>query len=984
MKRYIHILTAVLCAGAALVACSVKETNPGIDGPKNIRFSAAVGSFQVKATDTAFEQGDAVGLFVSDPISLQNGRLNWDGKTLVPEKDIVWEAGTPSSATAAFLAYYPYSANVKELNFAFTVPADQTKEEALKAADLMLAANVATPEDEVVALNFAHRMSRLVVVPDNRLADLTVKSLTASGLVLTADVDLTVPSVTTASAEAQDIKAAPVALTDGTVAWAMMFPPQVAEAPVLSFELSDGTLVKFEGQYINFREGISYVSQVIIDNVNVSPEFTVSVTDWVDSYLYIGKDYDPGKLEHIWQVNMDGVNYNMEEQADGTWYVRMGNLDYTFTIVRDGGQYWGAATPGFWGRDITDGEELEIPMCPDSYTRLYTGGMGADLWWNDNTKTLKVKAVPHEWEPMGTGKMVEAIVSELFGIPHEEVEVEVFRDKNYPNIFRIVDPYKNWSWRESFNYWDGAYMDLTITDTYENYSLFTIGTTWLGLNYGRYGDIYAWGQEKGYYDPDYGYFEFPQMTVALSNYDSEITVNSDYMASLTLPGFERPRYYGNFSLAYAGTSYDEETQTTYAVFNVVPQMDVKALRYGFYAGHLSRDEVYNNEDNLYQQVIAEGTLVEGLYPENDNYISIPVSQTGTYTVVFASEYGPNRDSHHGVFAYCSVVLEGDEAPEPSIEISSRASDLFPDLEAVASINFKDPAQVNYLAVKASDFVNAGYTEDNIYDLVMNYGAYKSVYYIGPDGFEARLGGLEPSTEYLVMVAGETSFGYSAWASQSITTAASPEFTSMGTGTYTDDGQLTGWMLPYSAEVEFQQAQGQENRYRVVGPYKAFWENPNEGVDYAGFSADYMDFVIDGDNILYADYWMGYYEPDYDAVYYSRESFNGYKGENNVKLAEGAYNIAPFAIIGATRYYYDFSYYWNQIYVVFPGYTYTPAEEEEQPNAVSRRNVVKPANMVEMQQPSFTPLREIRPVKHHMLKTGAPKLTVPEITPEFAK
>lgn len=65
-----HILAAV---GFVLLLAScneLKETDLLSGNP--ISFAASVGEYSTRATDTAFEKGDMVGLFAASPLNLDN------------------------------------------------------------------------------------------------------------------------------------------------------------------------------------------------------------------------------------------------------------------------------------------------------------------------------------------------------------------------------------------------------------------------------------------------------------------------------------------------------------------------------------------------------------------------------------------------------------------------------------------------------------------------------------------------------------------------------------------------------------------------------------------------------------------------------------------------------------------------------------------------------------------------------------------------
>ena len=88
MKTMKHTIAKYFAVAAALcltaVGCSTLPEDNGTTESRDIRFSASIGSFQVKATDTAFENGDAMGVYAADPVNAENVRLTWQDGALTP------------------------------------------------------------------------------------------------------------------------------------------------------------------------------------------------------------------------------------------------------------------------------------------------------------------------------------------------------------------------------------------------------------------------------------------------------------------------------------------------------------------------------------------------------------------------------------------------------------------------------------------------------------------------------------------------------------------------------------------------------------------------------------------------------------------------------------------------------------------------------------------------------------------------------------
>lgn len=178
MKRYIDLLVAgwllILSGG-----CS-EETEKGIEMPDNDRmtFDVIHPSMQqqanVRATATAFEENDRIGLFVTAtdaPLEVSgnyvnNAALTYNGAAWTPDKPIYWNDGTYN-----VYAYYPYSTpavSVDDAPFAVatdqSVPGSEATLGGYEVSDFLWAGNMkVTADGKPVSLLFKHRMSKLLI-----------------------------------------------------------------------------------------------------------------------------------------------------------------------------------------------------------------------------------------------------------------------------------------------------------------------------------------------------------------------------------------------------------------------------------------------------------------------------------------------------------------------------------------------------------------------------------------------------------------------------------------------------------------------------------------------------------------------------------------------------------------------------------------------------------------------------------------------------
>ena len=178
IKKYLYI--AVVCV--LLSACSAGSEggesdvpNPPEPAKPTVRIPIDISTTITRATETAFENGDQIGLFVVNrnadgtQVALQPAGNHVDNM-LYTYSD-VWTPATPvywkdDRTCADFYMYYPYRNTVSSVSaMPFDVAADQSSASAYKAADLLVGStlNVA-PKKQAVGIVAKHVMSQVEIV----------------------------------------------------------------------------------------------------------------------------------------------------------------------------------------------------------------------------------------------------------------------------------------------------------------------------------------------------------------------------------------------------------------------------------------------------------------------------------------------------------------------------------------------------------------------------------------------------------------------------------------------------------------------------------------------------------------------------------------------------------------------------------------------------------------------------------------------------
>ena len=280
-RNIIHILAA-LSLGAVLAGCSVlpEDPVPQQEGCE-LQFTASVGTYQVKATDTAFETGDAIGLYAYSPIDANNMRLEWSGNSFKPESPIMW---VPGMELPYMHAYYPYRSSGLDYTDEFRVQSDQSTHAGFTASDFMYGQPAEGSEGGTVNLVFEHRFSKLVMYLDSAL-DEPIQDVYLSNVYGVAkfynSADALFGYYTIGNTGT--IKTGKVMDATGAVAWAVIVPAQYCQ-PRIIVTTESGKQYNFDtASSISFDAGCSYKARLSIDDSSEYTDFTTEVTEWTSN-----------------------------------------------------------------------------------------------------------------------------------------------------------------------------------------------------------------------------------------------------------------------------------------------------------------------------------------------------------------------------------------------------------------------------------------------------------------------------------------------------------------------------------------------------------------------------------------------------------------------------------------------------------------------------------------------------------------------------
>lgn len=287
MRGVVLIIVAFLSVSCASNRQMNMQDNPAVVFFGEFKGGVLPQQAVSRATPTAFEQGDQLGVFgVIDGQQLgatgnrinnacfmvdQNGQIKGDPTVYYPD----------SKQAVAIFAYYPYSSTVGDATkFMFSVQADQSGGANIKKSDLCYARQDIVPSSEAQKLSFRHMHSRLIFSLTNN-SGLGISSVRLLEVGVTSMLNLGDGSISTqANATLESIKLDPSASTQAIV------PAQTIKAgrQLLEVVLSDGTRYTFTPQTndITFSQAEQTTFSLILnDNHTITLNGAPVVEAWV-------------------------------------------------------------------------------------------------------------------------------------------------------------------------------------------------------------------------------------------------------------------------------------------------------------------------------------------------------------------------------------------------------------------------------------------------------------------------------------------------------------------------------------------------------------------------------------------------------------------------------------------------------------------------------------------------------------------------------
>lgn len=320
MKQFYKVLAIVLLLATA-AACDTPLPEVPSTSDKVVKISALPAGDFTKATDTAFEVGDALSVFGFKPevltVWLNNGKFTKGSDGFASDQDYFWYDGEESSL---IMGVYPYSANysgeqVLSDGVEFCVKSDQSTHAGYTDSDLMVALREATPTTESVVLEFNHTLSKVVIDIDNQTAK-TIQEVYLDGV--KGNLAYTVANEIVLSGGEGAIKAGELATaSEGfTNTYVLIIPPQEV-TPTIKIITTDGReYLRPAPNAIVFGSGKVRHLTTTITEQSISAEFDATVNDWSADENVEFKDQTEGGNEGGNEGSDEGGNEGGNEGGD--------------------------------------------------------------------------------------------------------------------------------------------------------------------------------------------------------------------------------------------------------------------------------------------------------------------------------------------------------------------------------------------------------------------------------------------------------------------------------------------------------------------------------------------------------------------------------------------------------------------------------------------------------------------------------------------
>lgn len=294
MKHNIISPLSVILLAIGMASCADEAMEPNSEpanGKVEMEFTFSHPS-QSRATETSFENGDVVGLYVAEeslPLEIagntvNNERLTFNGSAWKSARTLYWDKGRYN-----VYAYYPRLDAISSISdLEFEVKTDQSATEGgmsnFEASDFLFAsAKGVVASTSPVNLQFSHVMSKMsirLIKGEDFEGDLPEHATVyIHNTVTEANIDLAAGVVTKAPKSASKTI---IARQDGPTAYSAVVVPQrlVNRVPLVEIVMNDVSFL-YESKFV-FKPGVHHIVNLVVDKnpEQVKIEVGGEITNW--------------------------------------------------------------------------------------------------------------------------------------------------------------------------------------------------------------------------------------------------------------------------------------------------------------------------------------------------------------------------------------------------------------------------------------------------------------------------------------------------------------------------------------------------------------------------------------------------------------------------------------------------------------------------------------------------------------------------------
>ena len=309
------VLIPLLCI-AALAACNkTVPATPDQPATGAETFSVRILPVMTKVTDTAFENGDAIGVTITRESGAHatNEKLTYNGTEF--SGSLMWYAEGTAGATVS--AYYPYADAVPAK---FSVAADQSA--GTSASDFVAGSKEGVlPSASAVVIPFKHKLTKIILsVTNNAAGDLSAIKLSGARLAanIAADFSATVDE-TAATGTITAFK------KDATT-YCLILPPQKVGLTA-TVETAGGNVLAQNLAETELLAGKQYTINMIVNPKDLAVAFAGDIEDWENGGEIGGGDNTLIEQLDKGYITYHEAKYTVAQMKDGKWWMTQ-NLRY--------------------------------------------------------------------------------------------------------------------------------------------------------------------------------------------------------------------------------------------------------------------------------------------------------------------------------------------------------------------------------------------------------------------------------------------------------------------------------------------------------------------------------------------------------------------------------------------------------------------------------------------------------------------------------